>query len=83
MNIFVGNLSYNLTNEALEQLFTPYGQVSSARIIIDKMSGRSKGFGFIEMANEEEAQKAIAALHESDVLGRNMIASEARPSQKG
>ncbi len=83
MNIFVGNLNYKMTNEALEQLFTAHGQVSSARIIIDKMSGRSKGFGFVEMPNEEEAKKAIAALHETDVMGRNMIASEARPSQKG
>lgn len=83
MNIFVGNLNYKMTNESLEQLFTPYGQVSSARIIIDKMSGRSKGFGFVEMANDEEAKKAIAGLHETEVMGRNMIASEARPSQKG
>jgi RNA recognition motif-containing protein len=57
--------------------------VSSARIIIDKMSGRSKGFGFVEMPNDESAMKAIAALHESDVMGRKMIASEAKPQQRG
>ena len=68
MNIFVGNLNYKLTNESLEQLFTPFGEVKSARIIIDKMSGRSKGFGFVEMPNDESAAKAIASLHESDVL---------------
>lgn len=83
MNIFVGNLNYKLTNEALEQLFTPYGEVTSARIIIDKMSGRSKGFGFVEMPNDESALKAIAALHESEVMGRKMIASEAKPQQRG
>ena len=83
MNIFVGNLNYKMTNESLEQLFNQHGQVNSARIIIDKMSGRSKGFGFVEMPNDEEANKAIAALHETEVMGRNMIASEARPIQKG
>lgn len=82
MNIFVGNVNYKLTNETLEELFTPYGQVSSARIIIDKMTGRSKGFGFVEMPNDDEAKAAIAALHESEVMGRKMIASEARPSQR-
>ena len=79
MNIFVGNLNYKLTNESLEQLFAPFGEVKSARIIIDKMSGRSKGFGFVEMPDDESAAKAIASLHESDVLGRKLIASEAKP----
>jgi RNA recognition motif-containing protein len=82
MNIFVGNLNYKLTNESLAQLFTPYGEVSSARIIIDKMSGRSKGFGFVEMPDEQEALKAIASLHETEVMGRRMIASEARPNPR-
>ena len=83
MNIFVGNLNYKLTNESLEQLFAPYGEVTSARIIMDKMSGRSKGFGFVEMPNDEAALKAIAALHESEVMGRKLIASEAKPQQRG
>ena len=82
MNIFVGNLNYKLTNESLEQLFSPHGEVTSARIIIDKMSGRSKGFGFVEMPNQESALKAIAALHESEVMGRKMIASEAKPQER-
>jgi RNA recognition motif-containing protein len=82
MNIFVGNLNYKLTNESLEQLFTPFGEVKSARIIIDKMSGRSKGFGFVEMPDDESAAKAIASLHESEVLGRKFIASEAKPQER-
>ena len=83
MNIFVGNVNYRLSNEALEQLFSTYGQVTSARIIIDKMTGRSKGFGFVEMPNDDEAKAAIAGLHETEVMGRKMIASEAKPSQRG
>jgi RNA recognition motif-containing protein len=82
MNIFVGNLNYKQTNESLEQLFSPFGEVTSARIIIDKMSGRSKGFGFVEMPNQESALKAIASLHESEVMGRKMIASEAKPQER-
>lgn len=82
MNIFVGNINYKLTNDSLQQLFTNYGEVSSARIIIDKMSGRSKGFGFVEMPNEEDALKAIASLHETEVMGRNIIVSQAKPSER-
>lgn len=82
MNIFVGNINYKLTNEALEAIFTPYGKVNSVRIIIDKATGRSKGFGFVEMQDDEEAQQAIAALHETEVMGRKMIASEAKPSPR-
>lgn len=83
MNIFVGNINYKLTNEGLEQIFTPFGTVSSARVIMDRMTGRSKGFGFVEMPNDEEAQKAISSLHETEVMGRKLIASEAKPQQKG
>jgi hypothetical protein len=82
MNIFVGNLNYKMTSEGLTELFSPFGQVSSARIINDKMSGRSKGFGFVEMPENEEALKAIAALHETEVMGRKIIASEARAPQR-
>jgi RNA recognition motif-containing protein len=82
MNIFVGNINYKLTNEALEAIFTPYGKVNSVRIIIDKATGRSKGFGFVEMQDDEEAQQAMAALHETEVMGRKMIASEAKPSPR-
>lgn len=82
MNIFVGNLNYKMTTEGLTELFGTHGQVSSARIITDKVSGRSKGFGFVEMANNEEALKAIAAIHETEVMGRKIIASEARAPQR-
>jgi len=82
MNIFVGNLNYKMTSEGLTGLFSPHGQVSSARIINDKMSGRSKGFGFVEMPDNEEALKAIAAIHETEVMGRKIIASEARAPQR-
>lgn len=82
MNIFVGNINYKLTNEGLEQLFSPFGSVSSARVIMDRMTGRSKGFGFVEMPNDEEAQKAISSLHETEVMGRKLIASEAKPQER-
>lgn len=82
MNIFVGNLNYTQTNESLEQLFAPFGEVKSARIIIDKMTGRSKGFGFVEMPDNESAAKAIAGLHESEASGRKLIVSEARPQER-
>ncbi|MBM3445377.1 MAG: RNA recognition motif domain-containing protein [Bacteroidota bacterium] len=82
MNIFVGNLNYKMTGESLTELFSPHGQVSSSRIIMDKVSGRSKGFGFVEMPDNEEALKAIAAIHETEVMGRKIIASEARAPQR-
>jgi len=82
MNIFVGNINYRLTNETLKEIFVPYGEVTSARIVIDKVTGRSKGFGFVEMPDQEEALKAIAALHETEVMGRKMIASEAKPNPR-
>ncbi|MEY4660532.1 MAG: hypothetical protein RLZZ42_484 [Bacteroidota bacterium] len=82
MNIFVGNINYRLTNDTLKEIFVPYGEVTSARIVIDKVTGRSKGFGFVEMPDQEEALKAIAALHETEVMGRKMIASEAKPNPR-
>jgi RNA recognition motif-containing protein len=71
-----------MTGESLTELFSPHGQVSSSRIIMDKVSGRSKGFGFVEMPDNEEALKAIAAIHETEVMGRKIIASEARAPQR-
>ncbi len=82
MNIFVGNINYRLTNDTLKEVFLPYGEVTSARIVIDKVTGRSKGFGFVEMPDQHEALKAIAALHETEVMGRKMIASEAKPNPR-
>ena len=77
--LYVGNLSYNITDERLQQHFAQYGSVVSARIITDKFSGRSKGFGFVEMSSEQEAEKATSALNGTDFEGRNIVVSEARP----
>jgi len=76
--LYVGNLPYNFTNQDLQQLFTPHGGVRSAEVIMDRMTGRSRGFGFVEMESESASQAAIAALHEKDVAGRRMTVNEAR-----
>jgi cold-inducible RNA-binding protein len=78
-NIFVGNLNFNTSEDDLRQLFTPYGQVDRVSIMTDRDTGRSRGFGFVEMANAEEGEKAIAALNGSDVGGRTLNVNEARP----
>lgn len=78
MNIYVGNLPYKVKSEDLKEIFEKYGEVESAIVITDKYSGRSKGFGFIEMPNSEEGEKAIASLNESDVDGRNIKVNVAR-----
>ena len=83
MNIYVGNLSWNLKDQDLANLFAEYGEVTSAKIINDKFTGRSKGFGFVEMANDEQAQAAIAALNGSSVDGRNVVVNESRPKSEG
>jgi len=79
--LYVGNLPYSVTEERLQQHFAQYGSVVSARIITDKFSGRSKGFGFVEMSSDEEAQRATTALNGTDFEGRNVVVSEARPQQ--
>jgi RNA recognition motif-containing protein len=76
MNIYVGNLPYKIRDNQLMGLFQPYGEVSSARVIIEKESGRSKGFGFVEMPNDEEANAAIKELNGSLVDGRNIVVNE-------
>jgi RNA recognition motif-containing protein len=78
-NIFVGNLSFNTSEEELRQLFEPYGQVDRVSILTDRETGRSRGFGFVEMGNSEEGEKAIAALNGSDFGGRAINVNEARP----
>jgi RNA recognition motif-containing protein len=80
--LYVGNLSYSTNNEALKDLFAAIGTVESANIITDKMSGRSKGFGFVEMSTEEEAQNAISSLNGKEVEGRNLTVNEARPMEE-
>lgn len=79
MNIYVGNLSWQMTDDDLRTLFEQYGSVTSAKIVKDKASGRSKGFGFVEMPEDGEAQNALTSLYESEVLGRKIIVNEAQP----
>ena len=79
MNIYVGNLSYNLSKEDLKTLFSEYGDVSEVNLITDKYSGKSKGFAFVEMPKQSEAEAAIKALNESPIKGRNIKVNQARP----
>ena len=81
--LFVGSLPYATTSEELEKLFSEAGKVESANVITDKMSGRSRGFGFVEMATDEEAAAAIEKLNGREVNGRNIVVSEARPREEG
>ncbi len=81
MNIYVGNLAYGVTDADLRELFSASGEVSSASVIIDKMSGESKGFGFVEMPSNSDAQSAIKALNEQPLKGRNMRVNEAKPRE--
>jgi RNA recognition motif-containing protein len=80
--LYVGNLSYNVTGSDLEQLFAQHGTVQSAEIISDRDTGRSKGFGFVEMGSEEEAKAAIGALNGQEVGGRALTVNEARPREE-
>lgn len=82
MNIYVGNINFQLSNEDLFNLFAQFGEVSTAKIISDRETGRSKGFGFVEMDNSEEALKAIAGLNEFEVMGRKLIVNEAKPQDR-
>jgi RNA recognition motif-containing protein len=83
MNIYVGNLSWNLKDQDLSNLFATHGEVSSAKIVVDKFTNRSKGFGFVEMPNDDQAQAAITALNGSEVDGRNIVVNESRPKPEG
>ena len=80
--IYVGNLNYRSTENDLGTLFSEFGNVESVKIIMDKMTGRAKGFAFIEMLNEEEANRAIEALHEKEFMTRNILVNKARPMEK-
>ena len=79
MNIFVGNLSRNVTDSELREAFVAFGEIASAQVIKEKFTGESRGFGFVEMPNKEEADKAIAGLNGKDLKGRTMTVNEARP----
>jgi RNA recognition motif-containing protein len=79
MNIYVGNLAYSVTEEELREAFGAYGEISSCSLITDKFTGQSKGFGFVEMANNSEADAAIKALNETALKGRNIKVNQAKP----
>jgi cold-inducible RNA-binding protein len=80
--LYVGNLSYNVSDRDLESMFAAYGTVESANVIMDRDTGRSKGFGFVEMGNDQDAAAAISALHGKDVDGRSLTVNEARPREE-
>jgi len=81
MNIYVGNLNFKVTEDDLSGIFEEYGTVSDAKVITDKMSGRSKGFGFVTMENADEANKAIEELNGATLENREMVVNEARPKK--
>jgi len=78
-NLYIGNLSYDMTDSDLNNLFEPHGAVQSARVIVDRETGRSKGFGFVEMDSGEQAEAAVTALNGQEVNGRALKVNEARP----
>jgi len=79
--LYVGNMSYSVDNSELEQMFAAHGTVTSAQVIMDRMTGRSKGFGFVEMSSDAEAEAAIAALNGKDCNGRALTVNEAKPRE--
>jgi RNA recognition motif-containing protein len=83
MNIYVGNLSWTMTDDDLNNLFSQYGTITSAKVLKDKVSGRSKGFGFVEMEDDEAAKSAIAALNDNEVQGRKLKVNESQPKPEG
>jgi len=81
VKLFVGSLPFSTTDDELNQLFAQYGSVDTAKVLTDRETGRSRGFGFVEMGNDSEAKAAIDALHNSEVGGRNIVVNEARPRE--
>jgi RNA recognition motif-containing protein len=81
--LYVGNLAYSVSDSQLEEMFAAHGSVRSAQVIVDRDTGRSKGFGFVEMGSDAEAQAAIKAMHGKDVDGRALTVNEARPKEEG
>jgi len=79
MRLYVGNLSYNITNQQLEELFAPFGQVKSAQVVMDRDTGRSKGFGFVEYNDANQARAAIDGMNLKEIDGRSLTVNEARP----
>ncbi len=82
MNIYVGNLNYGIKEDGLRKIFEDFGEVSSAKIITDRETGRSKGFGFVEMTNDDEANSAIESLNGKEIDGRSINVSQARPRKE-
>ena len=81
MDIYVGNLPYSITGDDLRNVFTEYGEVADAKVISDKYSGKSKGFGFVQMPDDSQAEQAIEQLNDTDLQGRNIKVNQARPKQ--
>jgi RNA recognition motif-containing protein len=81
MNIYVGNLSYSLDESELREAFTAFGEVSSVKVLMDRETGRSRGFGFVEMPNQDEAEAAVAEINGKEVGGRALRVNEARPRE--
>jgi cold-inducible RNA-binding protein len=82
-NLFVGNMSFQTTESELTELFKPFGQITRIRVVMDRETGRARGFAFVEMPNDDEATKAVAALDGKSVSGRNIKVNEARPKEAG
>jgi RNA recognition motif-containing protein len=80
--LYVGNLPYSVSDSDLQTLFEPFGMVQSAQVIVDRDTGRSKGFGFVEMSSDQEGQAAIEAMHDKDMEGRKLTVNEARPREE-
>ncbi len=83
MNIFIANLNFKVQSEKLQEIFEEYGEVSSAKIIFDRASGRSKGFGFVEMPNDEEANRAMEDLDGVEIEGKAIVVKKAKPREEG
>lgn len=83
MRLYVGNLAFSTTDEDLRTLFSPYGNVTDARVVVDRETDRSRGFGFVEFANDEEARSAMTALNQHEVAGRAITVNEARERKGG
>ena len=81
MNIYVGNIAYTTSEDDLRDLFARYGEVTAVRVITDRDTGRSKGFGFVEMTDDDQAKEAISALDSKDFMGRDVKVNEARPRE--
>ena len=82
MNIYIGNLSYQTINQDLEELFSSFGEVIRAHVVTDRETGRSRGFGFVEMVSKEAGEQAIAALHDQEFMERNLNINEALPREQ-